>query len=54
MIFSPLPEWIGKKTGLGEAVTPGALQDWQFARLRATLARVLRHSAYYGETLQGI
>ena len=53
-MLSPLPEWAGKKTGLGASLDPCTLEQWQFARLREQLCYAQKHSPYYSECLRGL
>jgi len=46
-------DWIAKKIGLtpGEVLSRGALEKWQFEKLRETIWRVLKSSSFYRDRL---
>jgi phenylacetate-CoA ligase len=55
MRLTPLEGWIAQKIGLAPgALTPGALQAYQLAQIRNTVALVKRQSPFYRRRLAGI
>lgn len=50
----PLHGWLARRTGLGEGLTPAALEAWQWGRLRELLALLQKRSRHYAPLLHGV